>query len=278
LLFAAGGALVAAAFLNKYSNLFLVGVGSVAFALWTRSWRRLGARAVDLAPWGWVAAAAALPPLAWVARNALVVGSPTGQHRKIARAGWTWKPVSEWLDHPIFTPEGLGTWIAHFFAVLWSGEIAWGGEALRFAWLDGFYAASSLLLLGLAAAGFAVRRPARLFARPERPVLDAVALAQVGLGVGMLGFLSILFRFGRDSLPNDDFPYFASGRYVGSILLPFAVLYVRGLEVLAAPLPAAARRGAPLVLLAAIGALVMAGEARLAAPIFASPWNWFHAR
>jgi hypothetical protein len=273
------GACVAAAFLNKYSNLFLVGVGAVAVALRGRGrWRR-GARAAELRGLAALATAAALPPLAWVARNVLVVGSATGQHHKIERAGWDWKPVSEWLDHPIFTAEGFGTWIAHFFTVLWSGEIAWAGAPLRLAWLDAFYAATSLALLGLAAAGFAARRPAALFARtPDRPVLDGLALAQVALGVGMLGFLSILFRFGRDSLPNEDFPYFASGRYVGSILLPFALLFVRGLQVLAAPLPAAWRVPACSALLAAIGIVVTVAEGSLAAPVFASPWNWFHAR
>lgn len=276
--FAAAGALVAAAFLNKYSNLFLVAVGALACAAWARGWRRRGFGLRELAGPAALAAAAALPALAWVARNALVVGSATGQHRKIARAGWTWKPVSEWIDHPIFTGEGFRTWIWHFAQVLWSGEIAWAGAPLRLHWLDAFYAASTLALVGLATAGFVVRQPESIFGRRGwRPALDTMALAQVGLGVGMLGFLSILFRFGHESLPSDDFPYFASGRYVATILLPFAVLYVRGLEVAAAPLPEAARRPLCALLLAATCLLVVAAEAWLAVPVFRSPWNWFHA-
>ena len=274
----AAGAAVAACFLTKYSNLYLAAVAAVAFACWLRRWRRRRAPLAEVAAWGWAVLAAALPAGLWVLRNLLVVGSPTGQHRKIARAGWTLKPVSDWLDHPIYSLEGIWAFLSHFFAILWSGEISWGGEPLRLAALDDFQVASSIGLLGLAAAGWALRRPAAPFAPGgPRPALEGLALAAVGSALGILAFLSTVFDFGYASRPDNDFPYLASGRYVATFLLPFAVLYVRGLEVLCAPLPGAGARRAPWVLLGTIGITVTVAEAWLSIPVFRSPWNWFHA-
>ncbi|MDX1492746.1 MAG: CHASE2 domain-containing protein [Longimicrobiales bacterium] len=68
-------------------------------------------------------------------------------------------------------------------------------------------------------------------------------------------------------------PYFTEGRLVLGALLPFAVVFVRGLALLCARLPA---RAAGWLLLAWL-VLVTATDVALAAEAFRSPWSWLRA-
>jgi hypothetical protein len=76
--------------------------------------------------------------------------------------------------------------------------------------------------------------------------------------------------------PPASHPYFAQGRLISGVLLPFLLVYVRGLEVATGWLPASAARLAGWLLIGALALAVSISELVLAAPVFASAYNAFH--
>lgn len=269
----AAGLVAAAGVLTKYTNAALL----VPYALCS-AWavarrpgrlapRALGARLLLL----WLTLV--LPVALWCARNQLLFDDPTATSVKIERLNWTPKPLAELTDHPLFGIAGVLEFGAHLAATFWRGELAWHRSTLSHPGADRFYALSSLVLLTLACAGLAARRDG------ERSRLaEGAALAGVASCVGTLAFLSLLWSFPRLGNPSSALPYFVQGRLVSGALLPFALLYVRGLQLAARPLPARARSGACWAALAAVTSVVVVSEIALNAPVFTSAYNWYHLR
>jgi uncharacterized membrane protein len=142
---------------------------------------------------------------------------------------------------------------------------------LAWAPADAFYALSSLVFVALAA--FALRRRAR--AAGGR-LVEAVSLAALGAAVVELAILSLAFVFHERSNPSAALPYFVQGRLIAGVLLPFCILYVRGIGVACAPLGPRAQRATSVALLAVVAALALASEAALTRPVFSSPYNFYH--
>src|SRR5215211_206578 len=90
---------------------------------------------------------AAIPVGAWMLWAKFHFGDFTGSTAKIGLLGWTRKPLGDWWQHPIFTPDGLWLFWSDLIASFWRGEVSWHGRPLRWRGADGFYAASSLLAL-----------------------------------------------------------------------------------------------------------------------------------
>jgi hypothetical protein len=83
----------------------------------------------------------------------------------------------------------------------------------------------------------------------------------------------VSYDFGDCFYPSREMPYITSGRLALGALIPFAALYVSGLDAL---LPE--RVGAPvrwLVLIVPV-ALMTLSEIHLSKVAFSSPYNWFH--
>jgi hypothetical protein len=229
-----------------------------------------------------LAGAAAGPVLAWVVRNAVAIGDPTGSAAKIASLGWATKPLGAILDHPLLTPAGLWLFWRELMALFWRGELVWHMQPLGIGWVDLVYAVTSLVLLAAAIAGLMWDRRRR--AEPPDPGRPAEAtglpgatepfcLALVAGAIASLMVLSLLFDFGDSWYPSRDHPYFVSGRLIAGALIPFAILYARGLERI---LPPGARRRGGLAVLVALGMVSVASEAWLARGPVASLYNWFH--
>jgi hypothetical protein len=72
--------------------------------------------------------------------------------------------------------------------------------------------------------------------------------------------------------PLRNHPYFTSGRLLTGALIPFAVVYVYGLDFLFRKL----RAFFPLMIIAAIMIWVTVASFFLHRAIFASAYNWFH--
>jgi hypothetical protein len=266
---AAAGALGAAAVLAKLPNALLFAVAAFCAAVARRGPRlaRAGAGGASLLA---LALAFALPVGAWLARNRIALGDATGDARKIEILGWGRRPLAEWLDHPLFGVEGLAAFLAGLARTFWRGEIAWEQATLALPAADWLYVLSSAACLALAAVGLAAAR-----ARAERVAEGAAWVAVLG-GVAILAWLSLRFSFGPTTNPSLAQPWFANGRLVSGALVPFALLYVRGIERAAAQLPERWRERAAWLLLAAVLGAATASELLLSAPAFRSAYNFFH--
>lgn len=256
------GLAVAAAFLAKYTNVVyagLLGLGYLLRASMHGPAKRVAARAAI------AGVAAAVPIGLWLGRNQAVVGDPFATARKVAHLEWTPRAWSQLLEHPVFGAAGAFTWLRETLVHFWRGEFRWLGEPMTWAWLDTTLWTVSLLalLVGAASAWHALRR---------RDWLEPLALLATIAGFAVLAVLSARFTFADWGNPTRLHPYFVEGRLVLGVLLPFCIVFVRGVALAGARLPA----WAPPAALAAWIAFVSVTDWILAAPAFASPWNWLH--
>jgi len=149
---------------------------------------------------------------------------------------------------------------------------AWAATAtLAIPAADAFYTVTSLAFVACAAAGLARRERGA-----ERRTTEALALLLVGGYAAGLALMSPLYVFHAKSNPSAALPYFVQGRLVSGALLPFALLYVRGIQVVAARLPAAWATRAAWGALALVVGVIAVSEVWLHAPVFGSAYNFFH--
>lgn len=264
------GLAFAAAYLAKLTTIPFLAVTLLALA--GKLWQLHRARALRASLPAVLAftACAALPILAWMAWTRVHFGDFTGSTDKIRLLDWTLKPWAERWSHPLFTPGGLWVFLTGLLGTLWQGEFLWYGERLTSPLADRFYALVSLGLLALVAGRLLARRspvPA-----PERQALG-YALACVAAGLLFLGYLSICFDFGQCFHPSREHPYFTSGRLLTGALIPFLLLWLRGLDWALAPLQQPRLRW---VVLAGWLALMLVLETAANRPVFGNPYNWFH--
>jgi hypothetical protein len=263
------GLAVAATGLVKTSNLPLVAVAAVVVVF--KVWRlikagRLRAASSRLAL---LALCAALPIGGWLAWNRFTFGDFTGSAQKIERLGWTLKPFSDWWQHPIFAPHGLGTFWSELMASFWRGEFVWHGQPLASPTVDAFYWISSAILIGLGVASLLARTDA---IRPQRPALW-FGFWSLAASIALLVVLSVAFDFGNCLAPSREHPYFTAGRLVSGALIPFLLLYVRGLDW---ALSRAGNDRPQLFVLVGIVLLMTISEIVVSSPAFYSKYNWFH--
>ena len=216
------------------------------------------------------AAAFALPVGIWLVRNQLLQGDWLGTAAKVDLLGWSHNPLSAWLGHPLFTPRGFASFTADLVPRFWRGELVWRRNELAWPPADAIYTVTTLVFLALATAA--------LPRRPRGPARSAeiASAASLAISVAILVLLSLLFVFPEHGNPSAERPWFHHGRLIGGALLPFAVLYVRGLCVLTSALPPRARAPTAFALLAAICALAVGSELWLSAPAFRSAHNFWH--
>ncbi len=264
--FVAAGGVAALGALAKSTNVVLLGLCGLAALLVWRS--HAAGRAPRLAA---LAAAALLPVAAWAGRNALVLGDPTASAWKAARLGWTPRPAGELFAHPLFTPSGLWEYLASLAPSFWRGELVWYREVLAVPWVDAFYAISTALLLTLAAVGVAREREPR-----DARLGEVFALAAVGASVAVLMVLSLRYLFPETGNPSSARPWFDHGRLISGALVPFLLLYVRGLQRATAPLGAPHAARAAWLGLAAVAVLAVGSELWLTGPVLRSEYNWYH--
>lgn len=264
------GLSLACAYLTKVSNLPLIVVAAVAlliqaWRLWRTGKLRSSAPALLL-----LLLFAGLPIIGLSAWNLYHFGDLTGSRPKIKLLGWTQKPISHWLTHPIFTLHGFSYFWSELMARFWRGEFVWGTKKLAFPAADTFYWLSSIILLGAAMIGLYPK-----FSVVSKPQRDALwlALGSFLASVGYLALLSIVFDFGDCVYPSRSLPYFTSGRLLTGALIPFFLVYLYGLKWIARQL----KEERLLWWILAAMMLVMAGS-QIAADraVFASQWNWFH--
>ncbi len=262
------GAVLGATFLIKLTDIFI----TAPLALYTGL---LLFRAFHQGRWGeeavrcallWIAAA--LPPALWMGWNLHVFGDLTATGEKVAMLGWTRKPLSMLLQHPFFTVDGFSFFWAELLRTFWRGELVWGLKRLSWGVADGFYVFSSIALLL-----FGIVRS--VMERGERHALFTrlVCLSCFLTGAAVLVYLSIRFDFGNCWYPSRENPFFTSGRLISGATVAFLCLYV---ESLAGLLSKINKRLNPLYVIGVAGTMILVCEIVIKAPVFRSPYNFFH--
>jgi Predicted membrane protein (DUF2142) len=267
LLGALTGLAMAATYLTKLSNLPLIAVALVIVVARSLGFIRQKPR-VGLITLGALIFCSAIPIGSWMLWTKLHFGDVTGSTAKIGLLGWTRKPLSEWWQHPVFTPHGFWIFWSDLIASFWRGEVNWHGQLLRWRAADGFYAISSLLFVPAAIVGLRKQPGLTLF---QRQAIGSAVLIFLA-GVAFLLLLSIQFDFGNCINPSRAHPYFTSGRLLIGALIPFVVCYVYGFNWLCSRINAAL----PLILLGFVVLFVTVSEIFVNRSVFVSEHNWFH--
>ena len=211
-----------------------------------------------------------LPIGAWLAWNRFTQGQFTVSAGKTDRMGWTLKPLGDWWHHPIFTPAGLWTFWSEFSAKFWRGGFVWEGQPLASPTADAFYSLSSALFPALGVLSIR-RRFAGTTDRQSRCLW--IAFWGFVASVAFLALVSIAFAFGKWPAPSREHPYLTAGRLASGALIPFLLLYVRGMDW---ALSGFRNEWAQWLALAGIVLLVTISEISVNSVAFGSEYNWFH--
>jgi len=262
--YAAAGLVSAVAVLTKLPNLYVLAIarGSLLRRIRDSAAVRRGAALYALA--------FALPVGIWLARNELMQGDLLGVGTKVEVLGWRHNPASDWLEHPLFSWQGFASFGGDLIPRFWRGELVWRRHELTWPPADAIYTATTLAFLALALAA--------LPRRPRGPARSAelASAAAIFVSVAILVLMSLLFVFPAQGNPSAARPWFDQGRLIDGALLPFALLYVRGLCVLMSRLPERARTPVAVALLASVCALSVGSDVWLALPAFRSAYNFWH--
>jgi hypothetical protein len=260
------GLAIAATYLTKLSNLPLVVVALVAIIAKLRPVIRQKPEA--LIAFAALVLCAAIPIGIWIVWTKYQFGDLTGSAAKITLLGWTRKLFVDWWQHPIFTLRGVWVFWRDLITSFWRGEVKWHGQPLGCPVADGFYAVSSLALLGAALLGLRKKVGLSTFQR------QAIGVAALGFiaSVGFLALLSIQFDFGSCINPSRAHPYFTSGRLLSGALIPFALCYVYGIGWLVRRINPAL----PLLMLGVILVFIVTSEIAVNRVVFTSEHNLFH--
>jgi hypothetical protein len=203
----------------------------------------------------------------WALRNRLELGDWMGTGPRLHLLGWTSKPMGQIFHHPIFTPSGLAYFLTSSARNFWRGEIVWHGTVMT-SWIDSFYFWSALIF-GLI---FCLHQ---LSGRGARGQLERFAdwscISVVSASVLFLFWISVRFDFGTCVYPSRAKPFLISGRLVMGALLPFAVIYLRGLQIAAGKI----KKLDPLTVVAVIVITMAAAETRVMRPVLASENNLY---
>lgn len=262
-----GSLIVGLAFLSSVSNFVLYGPLLMSLYLWARrSSRSLREKAtIALAAIG----SSCLLPSLWMLRNYLVMGDLTGGRAKTRDLGWTIKPLGEVLQHPLFTWRGLSYFVSALTRSFWRGEYTWRGSDMRSGLADAFYVASSILFAFVFVVAFVRKRQGLAFLEKVVGLQWLFLCASSGL---FLAVISLLFDFHDCAYPSRAYPYFVSGRIISGVMLPFAIIYVSGLELATGVFR---RWVSPLAVLACLMLAITTSEISVRSVVFSSPYNFF---
>jgi hypothetical protein len=265
----ATGLALCAVFLTKMTNLPLIAVSSVVVILKMRRLVKAGNFRAALPSLISLALCAGLPMEIWMTWCKSAFGDFTGTAVKIHYLHWTHKPFGEWWVHPIFTPQGLWTFVSQLTGTFWQGENWWHHARLALPALDALYTILSLGFVGVALAALLPR-----FAVATQSQREALWIAFWNFAalMALFAFLSISYDFHDCPYPSREHPYFTSGRLMLGALIPFLLLFVYGID------RTLKKYGDRTKFLALAGMILfmLVSEIITDWPVFSSQYNWFH--
>ena len=262
---AATGLLLGATFLTKLNSLpLLAAAGFIAVKMFRL--HRGGKLHSSLPALAAMSVCALLPMLAWMAWCHTIFGDLTGSAAKIHMLGWTNRPVTEWLHHPLFSLHGLWVFLGDTFATFWQGEFLWRRQPLALPVLDWFYKVLTLGLLALALVAVWKRRASEQRARL------IFAFGCLAATLVFFALLSVKYDFQDCFYPSRAHPFFTSGRlYLGG-LVPILILLASSLDFALQKISLKSK----FILLAALLLFMLAGETAVDWRVFPCEFNWYH--
>jgi hypothetical protein len=267
---AATGLMLAATFLVKMSSLPLLAVSALAVLL--KAWRlhkaaklRTALPALTL-----LFLSAVLPIAGWLAWSKYAFGDFFGSAAKLHFLTWTLKPFSEWWHHPIFSPQGLWTFVSGLLVGFWQGELWWHGQLLTLPVVNALYVITSLCFFGLAVVSL---RPRASTATETQGYALWLSFWLCIMCVMFLAFLSVIYDFGLCMYPSRGYPYMTAGRLILGALIPFLLLYLYGMDYM---LRGTKNKWLWPVALSGMILFMLISEIVTDWQVFFSQYNWYH--
>lgn len=264
------GLALAATCLVKFGNVPLLAVALGAATFKVRQLARTRRLPAIIGSLSLLMFSVTLPIALWFVWNVQTFGDLTATAAKIEFLGWTRKPITSWLPHPIFSFRGLKEFWPELVASFWRGELLWHGRRLVSHLSDVFYWVSSTAAIGFTVTTL-VRRDTQINLR-QRSNLWLALLSFAVLVVSTV-LLSISFDYGECVYPSREHPYFTSGRLLSAAAVPFFLFYAQTIDALLSPI-----RRLPLrvLLFGGIVLFIVVSEIILSWPAFSSHYNLFH--
>jgi Predicted membrane protein (DUF2142) len=261
------GLSLVATILVKNTNLplLLVSFGILVFAVYR--WKKIQSSKEIIKPVAMFVVSGYFPVILWFLYNHIMHGDITASESKIQFLAWTHKPISVWINHPIFTANGLWLYWKDTIVSYWRGEFNWYLKILALPAMDIFYCVSSFAFVIIGA--FLLRSRNTIFQKQ----INCISLwVFISLLLFMI-LLSISFDYGDCTYPSQAYPYFASGRLISASLIPFLILYVQGLEKVLCWIKSEMIR---VGILAVLAIIITISEIIINLPAFFSEFNMFN--
>ncbi len=264
------GLFLSFAFLSKIANIPLVVTCALILLLYLKKLLSLREQTQNYYKLFYFVIASLLPVSLWIFYNWTVLGDLMGTSDKIHELGWTIKPSSEILNHPIFTWKGLSYFLSNVFKTFWRGELMWGMRRLASSNSDSFYViSSSLFILVSVFHSFVLRKENDVKIR----FIKLLSIIYIILSILFLVILSIIYDFGPCIYPSPELPYFDAGRLMIGMLIPFLILYLDGLRVI---LERISQRLNLFIVVFLISIFVSHYETVSLIMVMKSKYNWFY--
>ena len=266
---AAAGLALAATYLTKIVNVPLIAVSllmlflKIVNLMKAKQWRAAWPAFLTLG------LCAGVPAGLWMTWCKFNYGDLTGSTVAIQYWNTIAKPLGEWWHHPIFTLRGSWTFLSDLLSKFWQGEFKWHDQPMTFQSVGIIYALLSI--------GFVLLALANVCLAPAG--VTSLQRQTLWFGFGCLiasvvfwGGQSIIYDFTNCPNPTPQYPYFSTGRYLMGAVIPFLLLFVRGLDRALNRFGDAAKFSA----LAAMILFMLAGEIATDWPAFSNEFNWYH--
>lgn len=263
------GLSAAACFLVKYSNaaiLMLLGLAVILTALRLRGEEKMR----EGLPRLFVILVCCLAPVvAWSLWQYVAMHDITGSLAKTRALDWTPKPLGRMWDHPILSYGGFSYFARELTLNFWRGETLWHGSPLGSPWADVLYHLTTLIFLPAALIGGRLRRPKD---GGQERYAELSGFFVLAVSVALLAWISMAFDFGVCPNPSREHPYVTSGRLIIGCIVPFMLLYVKGLDFL---MRLVRINWSRIAFLCVIAAAVTVSEICISIGVFESAYNWF---
>lgn len=264
------GVFIAISFLTKFSNFPIIIIAVLIFFIKMRRSDNKNVLFANLSKILPMLMLTAVPAILWLSRNRIFLGDAPGTADKMKYLRWSIKPLNAIFSHPIFSIKGMIIFWYDLMGTFWRGEFVWHLSRLASRSADIFYSLSSFVFIMAAAIDSIL--PRNHSSQNERFVTNVSFLAFLFFLFFLVG-MSVLFDFGDCFYPSRIYPYCTSGRLILGMLIPFFILYVKGLTVI---LTIFKKFLNPLVIISAIVIFITWSEISITHPVFVSKYNWFH--
>jgi hypothetical protein len=264
------GALVGLTFIDSLANCVLYFALAPSLWVWAHCSSMPLRKKARIAT-GCVVSSLVLPGI-WMLRNRVVMGDFTGSRAKIEYLGWTVKPLWQIFSHPLFSFGGSYYFLRNLGETFWCGEFVWHLERMHWPFAVRLYLISSVVMLVAVAVQFF--RHWKENTINQRLIQIQCFLVVFG-SVVFMASISLLFDYHNCYYPSAEHPFFVSGRIISGALVPFALLYLLGMEFLLAPIR---KWLSPAVVLAFLMLFITITEFQLRRVVFASANNFFALR